>query len=183
MRFTERKEFLYDPEVFGLYDTQTALKIYTEFVVKYGPVPQPVFLEVDRRDQKFDPLWHTPVGPRTMFSREFAMPVVNRFEKPKFKRTRFGVQPKKVDYFLMAHNILSQVDYFPLHGDQIIWNGYRYTIVDIMMDPECYWHQTNVWMGLYVVAVVPPDGDAKPVLNPAVRVPAEKSAISEPAPH
>lgn len=172
MRFNERKDFLYDPEVFKRSDTTTALKIYEEFVTKASPRPYPVFLEVDRRDQQFDPLWHMPTGPRTVFSREISIPVINTFEKPKFKRMNFGIQPKKVDYFLLAHNILQRADWFPLNGDMVQWNGYRYAIVDVVLDPSGFWQQTNVWMGLYVTAIIPPDGDARPGLSSS-RLPSE----------
>lgn len=177
MRFKERKVFEYDPEVFAQSDTQTALGIHEEWTVRCSPRPTPVFLEVDRRDQQFDPLWHTPVGPRTVYSREIAMPSLNIFERMKFLRTKFQITPKRVDNFLLTHNLLAKFDYFPMQGDAVFWNGYRYSIVDIALDPAGYWQQTNVWTGIYVVAIIPPEGDARPVSNPMARLPTEAPSL------
>ena len=175
MRFRERKEFGYDPDVFSRQDTVTALKIHAEWTRAHAPRPYPVFMEVDRSDQKFDPLWHVPIGPRTLFSREISMPCLVTFDKALFRRMKFQIQPKQADYFMLSHNILESADYFPLHGDIVYFNGYRYSIVDITVDPAGYWQQTNLWTGLYVTAIIPPDGDARPVSNPGTCVPAEVS--------
>lgn len=134
-------------------------------------------MEVDRRDQQFDPLWHMPVGPRTVFSREIAMPCLNTFDKMQFRRSSFQIQPKRIDNFMLSHNLLEAADYFPMQGDMVFWQGYRYAIVDVAVDPAGYWHQTNVWTGIYVVAIIPPDGDARPPLNPMSRLPTEVTRI------
>lgn len=175
MQFNDRKDFLYTAEVFKLSNTKTALKIYAEWVKKHSAIPRPVFFEVDRQLQKIDPLWHYAVDSRTKYAREISMPAVNMFDQPKWKRSKHGITNVRTDKFLLAHNILEELDYFPMIGDQIAWNGYRYQITEINMDKECYWQQTNVWMGLYVTAIIPPDGDAKPTVNAQQLVPAEKS--------
>lgn len=174
MRFSERKEFLYDPELFGRNDTQTALRIYAEWVKRHTARPMPRFFEVNRDSASMDPYYNVPTGPRTIFSRELDIPAINLFEKPKFRRLKHGSEYSRYDKFLLAHNILKELDYFPIRGDQVYWNGYRYDITEVVLEPDSYWQQTNVFMGIYVEAVASPTGDARPPENPATRLPAEK---------
>jgi hypothetical protein len=54
-------------------------------------------------------------------------------------------------------------DYFPTRGDRVFWNGYRYMIINVVLPPDAYWQQTNVWLGLTVECVIPPEGDALPL--------------------
>lgn len=179
MKFTERKEFTYDPELFKKRDAQTALRIYTEYVKRHSPRPYPKFREVDRSSQAIDHLWHEPIGPRQQFTRELDIPILNMFEKPKYRRSKSGTQYSRYDKFILAHNILEEFDYFPIQGDSIYWNGYIYEVTLVSLEPSCYWQQTNVWMGLVVEAVTAPLGDASPAANPAVLMPAQKAPVGD----
>lgn len=175
MRFTERKEFIADPALFRLADSQTALKIYDECVRVHTARPMPRFFEVDREGQAVDPLWHSPTGTHTLYTRELDIPALNKFIKPDWKLTSIGVVPQRRDDFIIAHNTLEKLDYFPLRGDRVYWNGYRYMILQVVLDSESYWQQTNVWMGLRVECVVVPEGDARPNPDQSTRSPAETS--------
>jgi hypothetical protein len=169
VRFTERKDFLTDPEVAGRANTATALKLFASYVRAHSAKPPPRFFEVDRSESEVDPLWHTPVSDRIKYKREIDIPAINRFQKPDWKLTRFGITPQRRDDFILAFNILRDLDYFPERGDRVYWNGYRYVILEVVIDPESYWGQTNQWMGLRVECIVPPDGDARPIANQTAR--------------
>jgi hypothetical protein len=176
VHFKDRREFLYDAEVFHRKDSTVALKIYEEYIRAHSPFPYPIFFEVNRENQKLDPLWHMPIDTRVKFDRELPIPVLNMHEKPKWNVTKLGLVPQRFDRFLIAHNTLESLDYFPLRGDQIYWNGYRYTILRIVLEPDAYWHQTNVWMGLTIEAIVPPEGDARPIPDKSTLAPSERSS-------
>jgi len=173
MLFTERKEFLYDPALFRRADTQTALKFHREHTVAFAPRPYPKFFEADHRSQKIDHLWHMPLDNRTVFSRVLDIPCLNSHERPRWSQTKVGLYAQRNDRFTLSNLILQELDYFPERGDQVYYNGYRYMIVDVVLEPQGYWQQTNVWLGLAVVCIIPPDGDARPVTNPGEAVPSE----------
>jgi hypothetical protein len=176
VRFTERKEFLTDPALVTKASTVTALKIFANYVRAHSAKPPPKFFELDRSNAEVDPLWHIPTGPRAKITRELEIPAINRFQKPSWSLTRLGIVPQRRDDFILAYNILQEVDYFPERGDRVYWNGYRYIILEVVIDPEAYWGQTNQWVGLRVECVVPPDGDARPLPNLQTRAPVEFSS-------
>lgn len=166
MNFYERREFLCDPEVFKRSDTTVALKIHAEYVRRHSARPAPRFFEVNREASgQLDDLWHVPTADRTPFSRELDIPAINQFEKPDWRLTKLGIIPQRRDRFWLAYNILAQLDYFPNRGDQVFWNGYRYLILKVVIPPESYWQQTNVWLGLTVECAVPPEGDNRPLVE------------------
>jgi hypothetical protein len=169
VRFTERKDFLTDPAVFGRADTVIALKLYASYTRAHSAKPPPRFFEVDRSDSELDPLWHTSVSARIRYKREIDVPAINKFQKPDWKLTRLGITPQRRDDFLLAFNILKDLDYFPERGDRVYWNGYRYIILQVVLDPEAYWQQTNQWTGLRVECIVPPEGDARPIPDLSTR--------------
>lgn len=173
MKFTERREWLYDPQVFGRADTQTALRIHAEATRKFSARPTPRFFEVDRRSAKYDALWHMPLTDRTLFSRALDIPAINTFERPDWRLTKIGIVPNRKDKFTLSNLILQQADYFPVRGDMVFWNGYRYMIVNVVLEPNGYWQQTNVWLGLVVECVIPAEGDARPLLDLSQAAPAE----------
>jgi len=173
MKFTERKEWLYDPLVFGRADTQRALRIHREATVKHSPMPPPRFMEVDRTTVKIDHLWHVPLSDRTHFSRMLDIPAINTFERPSYKLTKIGIVPERTDMFTMSNLLLQEFNYFPVRGDMVFWNGYRYAIVDVNIDPKGYWQQTGVWLGLAVTCIIPAQGDAKPLPDVSLAAPAE----------
>lgn len=175
MRFEERKEFHYDPEVFRASDTSTALRIYKEYIVRHSPKVKPKFFEVDRKNTLVDPLWHMPKADRTQYSREIEMPCVVIFEKPDWRLTKLGIIPQRRDTFLLSNLVLQELDYFPLRGDGVYYNGYRYMILNVEIPNDAYWQQTNIWMGLSCTGIIPPDGDALPLKNLGQLNPAEKS--------
>jgi hypothetical protein len=187
MRFTERKEFVYDPEVFRLRDTQVALSMYAEWVRVTSPRPYPKFFETDRDTTKIDDLWHVPLTERTTFSRTLDIPAIASFEKPDWRLTKLGITPLQRFKFTLAALHLHPLDesakkeknpirlnYFPLRGDMIYYMGYRLMIINVVLEPAAYWQQTNVWMGLVCEASIAPDGDAKPIPNLGVTAPAEE---------
>lgn len=177
MRYVERKEFQYDPAVFKAKDAQTALRIHREATRAHSPKPPPVFLEVDRRSANIDALWHVPLTDRTTFSRQIPMPCINTFVKPDWRLTKMGIVPQRQDKFALSHLLLKEADYFPMRGDMVAWNSYRYMILNVELAPEGYWQQTNIWMGLVCTCIIPPDGDARPLLNLAQPAPSEWVAV------
>jgi hypothetical protein len=164
MKYAERPEFPYDPLVFKKSDTQTALKIYDEAVRKHGPKPDPTFYEVDRSAENLDPLWNVPMGGRETVSRKFSLPVLNHFSKNEWTMTKVGMIPQRRDDFTVSHLSLIRLDWFPIRGDLVVFNGYRYMVIDVSIPGDAYWHQTNVWLGLALRCIVPPEGDGKPML-------------------
>jgi hypothetical protein len=173
MKYTERKEWLYDPDLFKRSDTQTALKLHSEYIRRCSARPYPKFFEVDLNQMKYDELWHFPLENRTVFRRTLDMPSIVQIQKPDWRLTKVGIVPQQKTVFWLGNLILQEFDYFPTRGDMIFYNGYRQMIVNVDLKPEAYWQQTNVWLGMTVEAVIPAEGDARPVLNPAKPVPSE----------
>ena len=130
-------------------------------------------MEVDRRTAQIDALWHVPLNDRTVFSRVFEMPIIVTKERPDWRLTRVGLVPQQKHKIWMANLILQEVDWFPLRGDLMYFNGYRHMIINVVLEPEAYWQQTNVWLGLQCETIIPADGDARPVLNQGEIVPRE----------
>ncbi len=193
MRYLERKEFLFDSELFKRSDTQTALQIHAEYVRVSSPNPYPKFFEVDRTETKMDDLWHMPLTERTTFTRTLDVPAIVNFEKPDWRLTKLGIKPLQRFKFWLANLHLHpqdevtkgvpksiHLDYFPLRGDMIYYIGYRLMIINVVLDPKAYWAQTNVWMGLVCEASIVPDGDARPIPNLGVASPAETPAAPVP---
>src|SRR5208283_4306912 len=156
MKYAERKEFLYDSEVFLRKDTQTALQIHAEYVRVSSPIPYPKFFEVDRSTTKMDFLWHMPPTERTTFSRTLDVPAIATFEKPDWRMTKLGLKPTQRFKFWLANlhlhpldtvtkNVPKSIhlDYFPLRGDLIYYIGYRLMIINVVLEPKAYWAQTN----------------------------------------
>lgn len=177
MKFTDQKEFQYDPVLFRFAETQTALKVYAEYVQKYTPRPAPKTLEVERSTDQIDPVWHVPLSSRTQFSRELLIPVIVHTSKQKwvFDPNTKVLIPKRTNQVIMAFLHLQKLDYFPQKGDFIIYSGYRNIIIEVEVPPEAYWQQTNCWMGLTCHTEIAIEGDAKPVVNPGQAKGPEKS--------
>jgi hypothetical protein len=173
MKFTDRKEWLYNPALFSRSDTQTALKMHKEWTLKNSPQPPPRFFEVDRDVNKVDELWHYSLDDRTVFSRVLDIPCVNTHGPNEWRLTKIGLVPQRKDKFKMSNLILQDVNYFPERGDMVFYNGYRYMIINIVLDPKAYWGQTNVWMALAAEAIIPPEGDARPLIDVSQPAPAE----------
>jgi len=53
------------------------------------------------------------------------------------------------------------------------WNGYRHMILNVVLAPESYWQQTNVWLGLVCETIIPAEGDARPLVDIGTPVPRE----------
>ena len=166
----------------GLFDTITALRIHDEYVRQYSARPAPLFLEVDRTSAHVDPLWHVSLNKGTQFTRQIRLPAINKFERPQWNLTPIGIVPQRKDTFWMSNLGLKRVDWFPTRGDLVIWNGYRYGIVDVIVPPETYWGQTGVWLGLKVLAIVIPEGDIQPLDNVNVVSDPEMSSFLMPTP-
>jgi hypothetical protein len=198
VRYSERKEFLFDSEVFKRSDTQTALQIQAEYVRAASPNPYPKFFEVDRSSGKVDDLWHMPLTERTTFARTLDVPAIAGFQKPDWRLTKLGIKPIQQFTFWLANLHLHpfdeaanqeeattgkkplRLDYFPLRGDLIYYIGYRLMIINVVLDPKAYWAQTNVWLGLICEACIVPDGDARPIPNQGEAAPAELSTAPVP---
>jgi hypothetical protein len=173
VKFTDRKEWLYDPALFTRYDTQTALKIHSEYVRKHSGNPPPKFFAVDTASCKFDQLWHFPLDNRTVFKRTLDMPCIVMPQKADWRLTKVGLVPHQKTKYWLGNLILQEMDYFPTRGDMVFYNGYRQMIVNVYLEPEAFWQQTNVWLGMVVEAIIPAEGDARPLMNPAVPAPQE----------
>lgn len=169
MKFTERRDFLYDPVLFQRQDTQTALKIYAEWIRAHTPQPKPEILEVDRTTTQIDPVWHVPLADRTPLSRRLEMPMVVRSNKQKwvFDSGTKVLVPKRTNQVTLAHNHLQEFDYFPRKGDLVVYAGYRNIVLEVEIPLESYWQQTNVWMGLICHTEIAIEGDAKPLVDVA----------------
>ena len=166
----------------GLQDTQIALRQYDEYTRQHSARPAPLFLEVDRDATRIDPLWHVPTSNRVQFTRQIRLAAINTFERPQWTLTAIGQIPQRRDKFWLSNLGLSRVDWFPNRGDFVVWNSYRYGIVDVVIQPQQYWGQTGVWLGLYVLAVIVPEGDTTPLDNVNVVVDDELSPHLMPAP-
>jgi hypothetical protein len=173
MKFNDRKEWHYDQSVFSSSDVQIALKIHAEYIEKHSPRPFPLFLEVDRSSLNMDDLWHIPLGQRTAFSRQISMPILLLKERPDWRLTKVGLTPQQKFKVWLANLHLQKNDWFPARGDMLVYEGYRHMIINVVLEPNSYWQQTNVWLGLICETVIPADGDAKPLVNP------EAIALSE----
>lgn len=173
MRFNERKEWYYDPELYGAKDTQIALALHAEYIRLHSARPAPKFFEVDRRSEKYDDLWHVSLDERTVFSREIEMAALIKSERPDWRLTRAGLVPQQRHKVWMANSLLQEADWFPMRGDLMFFNGYRNMIINVVMEPTSYWGQTNVWLGLVCETIIPADGDARPLVNPANAAPRE----------
>lgn len=194
MLYTERKEFLYDSEIFKLSDTQTALQIHAEYVRSASPIPYPKFFEVDRSSGKVDDLWHMPLTDRTVFSRTLDIPAIAGFQKADWRLTKLGLKPIQNFTFWLANLHLHpadaaskldpkmnpRVNYFPQRGDNVFYIGYRLMIINAIPDPKAYWGQTNVWLGITCEACIVPDGDARPIPNLGVASPSEQPSARVP---
>ena len=172
VKFTERKQWTYDPELFRRSDTTTALKIHAEYIQRCGP-PR-TFFEVDRSVEKVDTLWHVSLDDRTVFSRELSVPAIVLSERPDWRLTKVGIVPQQKHKVWLSNLHLQAANWFPCRGDLMFHDGYRHMIVNVYLEPNAFWQQTNVWLGLVCDTVIPADGDARPVMNPAVAVPAER---------
>lgn len=177
MKFTERKQWSYDPAIATLAETKKALEIHAEYIKAHAPKPPnpvPTFFEVDRRSSKVDQLWHMPLDERTVFSREIAIPVLIFKERPDWRLTKVGLTPQQKHKVWMANLHLEQQDWFPNRGDMMFYDGYRHMIMNVVLEPNGYWGQTNVWLGLICETIIPADGDARPLIDWSVTVPAER---------
>jgi len=171
MRYTERPDFPCDPDVFKLKDTQLAMRIYDEATRKHSARPAPVFLEVDRSIENLDPLWHTTPSGKERITRKLEVPVLNLFPngKNEWTMTPRGWSAQRRDDFILSHRSLIEYDWFPVRGDYVLWNGYTYIITQVEIPGEAYWHQTNVWLGLKVKCMIPPEGDGAPSFPHAIK--------------
>ena len=162
------KEWAADPAMFKRSDVSTALKIYDEYVRKMSPTKatQPKFFEIDR-EQAVDPLLHTPIADRSLLTARspIPMPAINQFVKADWRLTALGQIPSRRDNFTLSRLSLEEIDYYPVQGDMVFWQGYRYTIMRSEPSPESYWQQTGIWLGLLVECVIAPEGDARPVAD------------------
>lgn len=174
MLFTDRTNFTYDPELGALGDTVVALAMADEYITKFGARPTPKFFEVDRSaGVTIDPQWGTPRATRTQFSRELTIPAVNKFDNQNF-RLWWNKVTTRGDRFWVSNLGLQRANYFPIQGDQIFWNGYRVTIINVNVSPEAYWGQTGVWTSLMVDCILAPYGDAMAPANLSALNPGER---------
>lgn len=173
MKYSERKNYTYDPEIFKRRDTQTALKIHDEYVYRHSGQPHSKFFEVDRGPGSFDPVWNTPVSGTTKYSRTIELPSIVQFDKLDWKLARQGRAAKQRWRLWVSNLGLQKADYFPTPGDRIYHSGYLTEITAIDFEPNSYWQQTNVWLGLIVIAEIVPDGDAQPLTDPSTVPPAQ----------
>jgi hypothetical protein len=173
MRFLERKDFTYDAAFASAGDSAVALKIHAEYTRKFAPKPPPKFFEVNRDLAVVDTLWHVPLDDRTKFARVIELPCINAFEKPDWRLTALGTRPFRKDKFTVSNLILQEYDYFPVRGDFVFYNGYRLQIINVVLEPQGYWGQTNVWLGLVVETTIAPQGDARPMPDVSIAAPSE----------
>ena len=166
MRFNDRKEFSYDPDLFSRQDTQVALRMHHEYIQRGAARPTPKFFEIDISSGGIDPLWHQPIKARQPFTRTLDIPWLVQFEKPEWRVTSLGLTPQQRYRFWLSNiSLRLDFDYFPCRGDLVLWNGYRLMITEATIDPSAFWGQTNVWLGLVVNCHVVPEGDSRPLAD------------------
>ena len=182
MRFTDRKEFTYDPQLFQRYDVITAGKFHRQYVERSSPRnPLPKVFEIDRQSASIDPLWHYDKNPYKQFSRELDMPGIYKQDKLNWSLRRYGKVAEQKMTVVLDSLILQELDYFPNRGDVVYWSGYRWVMTEVNLDPAGYWQQTNVWLGLSVTCMIDVEGDERPSVNPGVLAPAEISKSAQPS--
>ena len=182
MRYTDRKEFTYDPQLFKRYDVITAKKFHRQHVEAHSPrSPLPKVFEIDRQSATIDPLWHYDTNPRKQFSRELDMPGIYKQDRLNWSLRRYGKVAEQKMTVILDANILEELDYFPSRGDIVYWSGYRWCMTEVNLDPAGYWQQTNVWLGLSVTCYIDVEGDERPSINPGIVSPAEVSKSLQPA--
>ena len=153
MKFTDRKEFLTDPELFKRADVVVAQRLHAEYTRVHAPKPYPKFFEVNRDEALYDDLWHAPVNKKMQYDRALDVPCLNKFIKPDWRITKLGLVAQRRDDFIISYLTLQELNYFPTRGDGVYWNGYRYIILNVVLDPESYWQQTSAWTGLRVECI------------------------------
>jgi len=102
------------------------------------------------------------------------MPVIIQTERPDWRLTKVGIVPQQKHKVWMANRLLKEADWFPMRGDIMYYNGYRNMIINVVLEPQSFWQQTNVWLGLVCETIITADGDAKPLVNPSAPQPAER---------
>lgn len=167
MKFNDRKDFLYEPDVFKRADVQTALKIHHEYVRKMSGRPYPKFYEVDMSAETVDPVWLSPKGGNYKFTRALDVPAIVTFDKLNYSLARTSRSARQRRRFWCSNLQLAELDYFPMPGDRIFHGGYRHEIVAVEFEPNSFWQQTNVWLGIIFSAEIVPDGDGAPQVNQA----------------
>jgi hypothetical protein len=177
MLYSQRTEFTYDPALGTIGDTALALRVADEYHRVHSARPYPFFFEVQREPESIDEIWHMPKSVRTKYSRRLEIYGINQFQKTNWAVTKFGITNQRRDTFWLSNLALQRIDYFPLRGDGVYWNGFRYIIIEVSLPPTAYWGQTNVWTGLTVDAIIPADGDALPAFPKSQLSPAEKSKV------
>ncbi len=178
MKLSEIREFPCDPNLFQRSDVQTALKIHHEYVKRHSSAQTPQFFEVSQ-DQRIDPIMHSQIGRLKFTDRSpIGIPAINTFVKPDWRLTVQGKDPARRDNFWVSHLSLIEQDYFPISGEFVHWNGYRYEITKASPDPSAYWQQTNIWLGLTVECIVSAQGDAALPADVSKPIPAEVHAIN-----
>jgi len=180
MKFSERNEFTYDPALFGRRDVITAMKFHREYVLKMSPnKPLPRFFEIDRQSKTIDALWNYDTKPYHQYTRDISMPCVIKMDKLNWAARRYGNVAEQKGTVTLDHLLLQEADYFPMRGDGFYYNGYRWVITNIDLDPTGYWQQTNVWLGLNAEIHIDTEGDNRPNVNPGQIVPAEQSPTKQ----
>jgi hypothetical protein len=176
MKYSERQEFKYDPQLGTVRDTGIALRVFDEYVCRFSPRPFPSFFEVDRSPggTTLDPLYGTPRSARQQFSRTLEIPSINEFPEQKFTVWWNKVRTRG-DRFWLSNLGLQKADYFPVQGDMVYWTGYRLTVINVSIPPSAYWGQTGVWTGLIADCVLAPYGDLTPPADLSKIAPAEQA--------
>lgn len=173
MKFSERKEFVYDVKLLGDNEISMAMSVQREYIHSYSPIPSPVFCEVDRDEGSFDPLWHESKSGRVKYKREIPLKSLVTSEKANMRRSSTGIYYSQNNSYWVSALDLMESDYFPVQGDIIIFAGRRHIIINPVVDPTAYWAQTNVWLGMVCPTRVAITGDRRPVTNDSVLSPSE----------
>lgn len=175
MRLSSIVQYTSDPAVFKRQDVNIALRIAREYITKHGAQSRwPLFFEVDR-EQALDPILHVPLAKRTLFTARSPMqiPAIDQFVKPDWRLGPIARTTNRRDNFTVDRLTLEELDYFPSGGDQIFWNGYRYTILNAVPPESAFWQQTGVWTSMICEAVIAPEGDAAPLADLSQPLPSE----------
>lgn len=161
MLYSERKNYLYDPVIADLPDAKRMLRLAMEFAEQSTARPMPNFLEVDRTSGSIDPYWHMSKTPYTTFRRAICLPSVRRTARPQLVNGPQGQAYIRRDDFWVPNLALQLQDYFPQNGDEVAWNGYRYQVIEAIIDPETEFGQTGLWMWIVCRCLIVPLGDAQ----------------------
>ena len=147
MRFNQQKLFEYNTEFITSADLSMVFSLQREWYKSHCPVIQ--YKELAREGSSrmptdVDKLWMEPVDGIHKFERILSMRALTTFQANAWTHSKFGMENIRKDTFMFGLSLLKESDVFPDVGDQIIFNGVAYLIVNVVLNPDDHWAMTNI---------------------------------------